>query len=551
MDKTTYVIGHKNPDTDSVVAAAAYAALKRAQGGGNVLAARAGAVNPQTEYIFHRFGAALPEFIPDLIPKVDYYLGGPPICVSEAVPLWEALSIMEKTNSLVLPVVDGEGRYKALLHYSAFAQNMLAKVNPKRKAVIPTSLGLLIDTIKAQPIVVFDRDTIFKGRMVVVALSNERFDDYIHVEPAGNKIVLVGDREEAQRIAVEAGAKVIVITNGILPSKEMKELAEKKGVSILSSPYDTSSTSLLVLYSAPVITVADEGIAPLGRRDWIKTAKQAIAKSPSRSVPVVDDEGRVIGLFAEGDLIKEANLDLIMVDHNEFSQAVEGIEHYQILEVIDHHRLGSFTTPYPITFINKVVGSTSTIVATMFRESRTPLTRQMASILLCGILSDTLVLNSSTTTEVDREVADYLASITDLVVEDIGRDIMTSASEAAGLPVEKMVRVDRKEYENSGKRLSVSQVELTSTDEIMKRTDEVLAGLALLRAETGTCLAALMATDITKLQSVLFLNAAPDLYSYIQFPSQRKGVYVLKDVLSRKKQLMPALFELVEKAQER
>jgi manganese-dependent inorganic pyrophosphatase len=128
---------------------------------------------------------------------------------------------------------------------------------------------------------------------------------------------------------------------------------------------------------------------------------------------------------------------------------------------------------------------------------------------------------------------------------------MTSASEAAGLPVEKMVRVDRKEYENSGKRLSVSQIELTSTDTIMKRTDEVLAGLALLRAETGSYLAALMATDITKLQSVLFLNAAPDLYAYIQFPSQQKGVYVLKDTLSRKKQLMPALFELVEKAQER
>jgi manganese-dependent inorganic pyrophosphatase len=428
---------------------------------------------------------------------------------------------------------------------------MLTKINPKRKAVIPTSLDLLIETIKAQPIVVFDRETIFKGRMVVVALSNERFSEYIHIEPAGNKIVLVGDKDEAQRIAVEAGAKVIIITNGILPSKEVKELAEKKGVSILSSPYDTSSTSLLVLYSAPVITVADGDIPPLGKKDWIKTAKQAIAKSPSRSVPVVDDGGRVIGLFTEGDLIKEANLDVIMVDHNEFSQAVEGIEHYHILEVIDHHRLGSFTTPYPITFINKVVGSTSTIVATMFRESRTPLTRQLASILLCGILSDTLVLNSSTTTEVDRDTAEYLASITDLVIEDVGRDIMTSASEAAGLPVEKMVRVDRKEYENSGKRLSVSQIELTSTDAIMKRTDEVLSGLASLRAETGSYLAALMATDITKLQSVLFMSAAPDLYSYIQFPSQQKGVYVLKDILSRKKQLMPALFELVEKAQER
>ena len=324
------------------------------------------------------------------------------------------MSVMEKSNRQVLPIIDAEGRYKAMLHYGAFAQNILAKINPKRKAVIPTSLSHMIETIKAQPLVVFDRETIFNARMVVAALSTGKFFDYIHAEPADNKIVLVGDREDAQRIAVEAGVKVVIITNGILPGKEIKELAEKKGVSLLSSPYDTSSTSLLVLYSAPVITVADEAIAPLGRRDWIKTAKQAIAASPSRSVAVVDDEGKVMGLFSEGDLIKEANIELIMVDHNEFSQAVEGIEHYRILEVIDHHRLGSFTTPYPITFINKVVGSTSTIIASMFRETRTPLTRQLASILLCGILSDTLVLKSATATEIDRDTAEYLASITDL-----------------------------------------------------------------------------------------------------------------------------------------
>jgi manganese-dependent inorganic pyrophosphatase len=449
MQKVTYVIGHKNPDTDSVVAACAYAELKRALGAGNVVAARAGAVNPQTEYIFHRFAVTLPEFISDLVPKVDYYLGDAPVCVHETMPLWEALSIMEKSGRQVLPIVDGEGRYKALLHYSAFAQNILTKINPKRKAVIPTSLGHLIDTIKAQPFVVFDKDTIFNARMVVAALSTEKFRDYINVEPADNKIVLVGDREDAQRIAVEAGARAIIITNGILPGKEIKELAEKRRVSILTSPYDTSSTSLLVLYSAPVITVADDGIIPLGRKDWIRTAKQALAKSPSRSVPVVDDEGKVVGLFTEGDLIKDANLELIMVDHNEFSQAVEGIENYRILEVIDHHRLGSFTTPYPITFINKVVGSTSTIVASMFRETRTPLSRQTASILLCGILSDTLVLKSATATEVDRDMADYLSNITDLAIEEIGHDIMSSASEAVRLPIEKMVRVDRKEYEKN------------------------------------------------------------------------------------------------------
>lgn len=551
MEKITYVIGHKNPDTDSVVAAASYAALKRALGFQEVRAARAGAVNPQTEYIFHRFNVPLPEFLPDLVPKVEYYLGEAPVCVHEQMALWEALSIMEKSGRQVLPVVDADGRYKAMFHYNAFAQSILAKINPRRKAVIPTSLSLLIDTIKAQPLVSFDRETVFNARMVVAALSTEKFRDYIQAEPADNKIVIVGDREDAQRIAVEAGVKVLISTNGILPSREIKELAEQKGVSILTSPYDTSSTSLLVLYSAPVVTVADASVQPLRRKDLIKSAKQAIITSPSRSVPVVDDEGKVVGLFTEGDLIKEANISVIMVDHNEFSQAVEGIEHYRILEVLDHHRLGSFSTVYPIMFINRVVGSTSTIVASMFRETRTPLAKAYASILLCGILSDTLVLRSATTTDVDREMAEYLANITDLSIEALGHDIMTSASEAARLPVEKMVRVDRKEYEESGKKLSVSQIELTSTVEILDRADEVLAGLKALRAETGSYLAALMATDITKLESVLFLDATPDLYNYVNFPSPQKGIYMLKDILSRKKQLMPALLEMLEKALER
>ncbi len=551
MEKTIYVIGHKNPDTDSVVAAAAYASLKNAQGIKNVIAARAGAVNPQTEYIFHRFGVPLPEFIPDLVPKVDYYLKQEPVCVDENMPLWDALAIMEQSASQVLSIVDSENHYRAMLHYNAFARNILTKINPRRKAVIPTSLHHLVNTIKAQPVVLFDPDSIFNARMVVAALSTEKFKDYINAEPAHNKIVLVGDREEAQRIAVEAGVRAVIITNGILPNKEIRELAEQKKVSLLASPYDTSSTSLLVLYSAPVITVADETIAPLGRRDWIKTAKAALAKSPSRCVPVVDESNRVVGMFSESDLIQEANIEIIMVDHNEFSQAVEGINHYRILEVIDHHRLGSFTTTYPITFINRVVGSTSTIVAGMYRETRTPLTRAMASILLCGILSDTLVLKSATTTDVDRDIAEYLASITDLNIAELGQDIMASASEAARLPIEKMVRVDRKEYESSGKKLSVSQIELTSSSEIMERAQEVLEGLVQLRMEAGCYLAALMATDITKLESTLFIDAESEFFSYVTFPSPQKGIYILKDILSRKKQLMPALFEMVERARER
>ncbi len=550
MDKTIYVIGHKNPDTDSVVAAATYAALKRAQGMENVRAARAGAVNPQTEYIFQRFGVPLPEFIPDLVPKVEYYMAGTHPTVLDTMPLWDALARMGDAEHRALPIVDAEGRYKAILHYGAFAQNILAKINPKRKAIIPTSVSHMIDTIKAQPLVVFDKDEFFKARMVVAALSVPKLSDTLHMEPAENKVVLVGDREEAQRIAIEAGVRVVIITNGYLPSKEIRALAEQKRVSILVSPYDTSSTSLLVLYSAPVLTMGDDTIKPVLRRDLLRHAKSAIASSASRSVPVIDDDGRVVGMFAEGDLIREPNIEMILVDHNEFSQAVEGIEHYRILEVIDHHRLGVFSTNYPITFINRVVGSTSTIVATMFRESRTPLPRAIASILLCGILSDTLVLRSATVTEVDRDTADYLAGITGLEIDALGADIMKSASAAARMPVDRMVRVDRKEYDEGGVKMSVSQIELTSAEEIMERAKEIREGLASLRRETGTYLAALMATDITRLESVLFLDADKGLAPYLGWPEIEPGVYELKDILSRKKQLMPALVEMVRKARE-
>ncbi len=550
MDKTVYVIGHKNPDTDSVVSAAAYAELKRALGMPEARAARAGAVNPQTEYIFDRFGLPLPEFLPDLVPKVEYYMDGPAATVADTTPLWEALTAMGQAELKALPIVDAEGRYVSLLHYGAFARNILAKVNPRKKAVIPTSVRHLLKTIKAQPLVLCDEDEFFKARLVVAALATESFRAAIHADPPGNKVVLVGDREEVQRIAIEAGVRAMIVTNGNVVAKAVRELAEERRVSILVSPYDTSSTALLVIYSTPVSTMGDESVRPVLRSDWLKTARKAIAASPSRSVPVVDEEGRVAGLFTEGDLIRDPNVEVIMVDHNEFGQAVEGIENYRVLEVIDHHRLGSFSTRYPITFINRVVGSTSTMVAGMYREQRVPLPRPVASILLCGILSDTLVLRSATTTDVDREAAEYLASITDLEIEELGRDIMGSASQAARRPAAEVIRLDLKEYEAEGERFSVSQVEVSDNAEIMERREEILAGLAALRAEKGYYLAALMVTDVTELTSLLFIDAGKDFLALVSYPKAEAGVYVLKDILSRKKQLMPAVFELMERAKE-
>lgn len=548
MNDTIYVIGHKNPDTDSVVSAAAYAHLKRELGVERCVAARAGKMSPQAEYVFERFGVPFPVFIPDLVPKVEYYMGDDAIVVDSGTPLWDALSTMNESGQKALPIVDEDGAYRAMLHYSSFAQNILKKINPHKKAVIPTSVSRLQATIKAQPICAFRADEQFKARVLVAALETESFKRHLDAESTDTVIVIVGDRIDVQRYAIESRVRAMIVTNGALLSRELKELAEANGVSVLVSPYDTSSTSLLVIYSTPVETMGDESIRPVRRHETLRRAREAIADSPSRSVPVLDDDGRVVGLFDEGDLIREPNVSLILVDHNELGQAVDGAEHYRILEVIDHHRLGAFSTRYPITFINRVVGSTSTIVSSMYRDAKVPIPKAMASLLLAGILSDTLILKSATVTDVDREAAEYLSNIADLDVESYGRDIMSSASLVGKKPIKEIVRLDMKEYSAADRSFTVSQVEVHSPDEIMERSAEVSAELEAIREHGGHYFSALMVTDITELSSVLFVEGDRDFVSMLRFPRLDERTFELKDVLSRKKQLVPLLIELTEKA---
>ncbi len=548
MNDTVYVIGHKNPDTDSVVSAAAYAHLKRELGLKRCIAARAGKMSPQAEYVFERFNVPFPAFIPDLVPKVEYYMGAQAEAVDRGTPLWDALATMNRSGQKALPIVDGDGRYRAMLHYSSFAQNILKKINPHKKAVIPTSVSRLQATIKAQPICVFRPEEQFKARVLVAALETDSFKRHLDAEAKDSVIIIVGDRVDVQRYAIESKVRAVIITNGALLDRSLKELAEAHGVTVLASPYDTSSTSLLVIYSTPVETMGDESITPVRKDETLRRAREAISASPSRSVPVLDAEGRVIGLFDEGDLIREPNISLILVDHNELGQAVEGAEHYRILEVIDHHRLGAFSTRYPITFINRVVGSTSTIISSMYRDAKVPIPKPIASLLLAGILSDTLILKSSTVTEADREAAEYLANIADLEIDEFGRDIMSSASLVGKKPVAEIVRLDMKEYSAAGKSFTVSQVEVHSPQEILERAAEVGAELTALRAAGSHYFSALMVTDITELSSVLFVEGDKEFLSLLRFPRLDERTFELKDVLSRKKQLVPLLIELTEKA---
>ncbi len=545
--KTIWIIGHRNPDTDSVVSAAAYARLKAAMGLKGYRAARAGKINPQTEYIFQRFGVEIPEYLGDLVPKVGFYLDGEVSVVAEHCPLWEALEKMEKNKLKVLPIVRPDGSYHSLLHYNAFAQNILKKVNPRKKTVILTSIDLLQQTLQAQLVEGFETDTISKSPIVVAASTMDSFKQHLDAEMPTNALVIVGDRYDIQKFCIQKKVRALIVTNGNTLDRDLLDLAKKNKVSILISPFDTSSTSLLIIYSTPVSAMGDELTKAVLINETVRKVKPLLAESASRCLPVLNAEDQVVGVLSEGDLIKEPNIEVIMVDHNEPTQAIEGIENYKIQEVIDHHRLGNLSTKYPITFINRVVGATSTIITNLYREQRLPIDRNIAAILLCGILADTLILQSTTTTEVDHEAADYLASITGLDVEQLGAELKEAASLISTRPARELVQMDMKEYEERGARFSVSQIETENPEDLVLRKDDILAELEAARREGGRLFSALMVTDVTELNSLLFVEGDRALLRAIRFPEYGEKVWLLGDIVSRKKQLMPLLSELVER----
>ncbi|MFP3043892.1 putative manganese-dependent inorganic diphosphatase [Treponema primitia] len=548
MEKQIYIIGHRNPDTDSVVSAAAYARLKQALGQQNCFAARAGNLSPQTEYIFDRFKVPVPEHLPDLIPKTSYYLSDPPVTIAEDVALWDALERMQKESLRVIPIVDAQGMYKSMLHYRGFANYIITHINPHKKSYFPVSINHLISTLRAQPITVFNAQEVKKSPIVVAGSYNDYFKKHLEETSPADALVILGDRWDLQKFCLERKVRALILTSGHTLDRELSALAEKNGVSVITSPFDTSSTAMLIIYSAPVGAMGDDTVPLVRLNDPVRKIREPLSKAPSRCLPVGDADGRVAGLIFEGDLIKEPNIEVIMVDHNEPSQAIEGIENYHIQEVIDHHRLGNFSTKYPITFINKVVGATCTIIANLYREAHVPMEKEIASILLCGILADTLTLHSATTTDTDRNTAEYLSSVTGLDISQLGQELQTEANRINARPADELVAMDMKEYAEQGAEFSVSQIETDRPDDLITRQEEILGELEKIALARKYLFAALLVTDVTVLDSLLFVAGKKAFIAQIHFPQRDTGIYVMKDVVSRKKQLIPLLSELVEKA---
>lgn len=546
MKKTVYIIGHKNPDTDAVVSAVAYARLKNLLGHPEYIAARAGHLNPQTRYIFEKFGVQKPEYITDLIPKVKYFMQSEVETVTEDVSVWESIGKMEKSENRVMPVVDENGKYLSLLHYSGFARGVLTILNPEKKHRFSTSINLIQKTLNAQPLYIADDgDKNFKASIHVASSSLETFKKRLDAHASENIVVIASDREDIHKICIEHKVKLLITTSDCIISKELKNLAEKNGVYIIVSPYSTAPTSMLIAYSMPVGVMGDTEIKTVHINDSVAKIKDILKDAHCKYLPVVDDENKVIGMISEHDLLKEPNIEVILVDHNEITQAVEGVEHYTIQEVIDHHRIGAIPTKNPITFINRPVGSTATQIAGLYQEYRIPIPKDIAPLLLCGILSDTLILQSATTTDIDREMAEYLSNISDLDYKELGNEILIAGSNVKGRSANELIHQDMKEYAEGKITYTASQIEVGNPKEILDRKEEFLSELEIEKRTHKALFSCLLVTDITKLSSVLLIAYDPKFEPFINWPKLEDNVFYLQDVVSRKKQLIPLITEAV------
>lgn len=546
MKKTVYIIGHKNPDTDAIVSAVGYARLKNLLGHPEYVAARAGHLNPQTSYIFEKFKVTRPEYIPDLIPKVKYFMQSEVETVTEEISVWESIEKMEKSENRVMPIVDKNGKYLSLLHYSGFARGVLTILNPEKKHRFSTSINLIQKTLNAQPLYIAgDADKNFNASIHVASSSLKTFEKRLNAHASEDIVVIASDREDIHKMCIEHKVKLLITTSDCIVSKELKELAEKNGVSIIVSPYSTSPTSMLIAYSMPVKVMGDKDIKTVHINDSVAKIKDILKDAHCKYLPVVDDENKVIGMISEHDLLKEPNIEVILVDHNEITQAVEGVEHYTIQEVIDHHRIGAIPTKNPITFINRPVGSTATQIAGLYQEYKIPIPKDIAPLLLCGILSDTLILQSATTTDVDRDMAEYLSSISDLDYKELGNEILIAGSNVKGRSANELIHQDMKEYVEGKVSYTASQIEVGDPKEIMDRKDEFLSELALERRSRKALFSCLLVTDITKLSSVLLIDYDSKFEPFINWPKMEDNVYYLQDVVSRKKQLIPLVTEAV------
>ncbi len=541
------VIGHKNPDTDAICSALGYAEFKRRTGMPQAVAARCGDINDRIRFVLQTFGVAPPRFIADVSPKIRDVMQANVISVPPNTPLVEALATMDERNIRVLPVVDPERRCVGLL--SVFKASKFFFPSPNRifdSRRVMASVRSLARVLQGRMLCGFEPDIEVDLTLMIGAMEPISFGERLSNYRPERLLVVVGDRTEIQQLAIKARVRVVVITGGYDVDESIRKLAQSHEVSLVLSPHDTATTAMLCRSAIAVENLLRSDYLAFGPDETLASTQPLAAASQFQAFPVMDDDKRIVGIITKTDFLRKINRQLILVDHNELSQAVQGADQVEIIEIIDHHRLGPLTTSHPILFRNEPVGSTSTIVADLFFRHAIDLPVSIAGCLLAGLVSDTLNLTSPTTTKRDAEVLAQLEKITGVHAGDFTEKLFQSGSVLTTLPADQAVQADCKEYVEGKFTFSVAQIEELGFSQFWRRKTEVQQALETHRDQNNYLFAALLVTDVVEQTSLLLVAGDPHLLDHIHYPSPEPGVFEMDQVVSRKKQLLPFLTQTLK-----
>jgi manganese-dependent inorganic pyrophosphatase len=544
---SVFVFGHRNPDTDAICSAIAYADLLQQTTRPDAVAACCGPPNKRTEYVLERAGLNPPRIIMDVRPTAEALCRKAVITATFGESFHEVYRRMQEADLRAIPVVDDDRRVVGLLSVLDVMGLFFHNENdPIKSRTVCSCLDKINDVLGGgfQHVVDPGRDD--ELMVMVGAMSAEGFTERMKKFPAERLMVVCGDRPTIHLPAIEHGVRVLVVTGGFTLSSGLIELARIRGVSVITSPFDTLNTVLRIRSAQFIDPVVERDVITIGGKASLAEARGIVERSSQPVFPVVGDDGRLLGYAFKTDVINPPKPRLVLVDHNELAQAVSGAEDAEIVEVLDHHRLGGdLKSTQPIRFINEPVGSTCTLVARQFRASGITPRPEIALCMASGIISDTLFLRSPTTTDTDREVLAWLGTLCAIDLDLYAREFFDIGSALRSKPAAGVIGEDCKEFTEHGVRFSISQIEETGFDLFWERKDELRSALEEFADRHGLDFSALLVTDVVAQGSLLLLSQESEAWDDIHYPRLDRGLYELQNVVSRKKQLLPLLAQLI------
>ena len=540
--KKIFVIGHKNPDTDSICSAIAYSDLKnRICDKADYVPCRAGIVNEETKFVLDHFGIPVPQYLGTVRPEISDIELNLIRGIESDDSIKVAWELMNSQDSRSVPVLK-DGKLEGIVSITDIAQSYMDESDSHVLANAKTRFSSIAQTLNGE-LICGDPDELYtEGKVTIAASSPDVMEGFIEE----SDLVVSGDRFETHFTAIELGAKCLVLCQGSMPTKTIKKLAEERGCVIISTPYDTFTTARLINQSIPVnYFMTDENLISFQMSDSLEDVEEAMKTYRFHNFPVIDKNGKYMGFISRRRLLNINRKKIIMVDHNEISQAVDGVERAEVREIIDHHRLGGFETLGPVYFRNQPVGCTATIVAQMYAENGLVPDEKIAGLLVSAIISDTLVFRSPTCTDIDRMTCKRLAEIAGIDIRDFSHQMFEAGSSLQSKTPEEICSQDFKIFNNEGYSFGVSQITSLDQEELEHIREKVEPCLKTIMDNQDLDMMFMMLTNVVETNTELMCcgtlanETARDAFN---IPEDAEKI-VLKGIVSRKKQFLPTFAE--------